>query len=122
MKPLTCSSCAANHLVNDGDVWRCEYCGATYVIDVGDDGSLDDAKVSGNMQKAYDVVYAVHGRLTVNGNMNNVILYESAREAIHVNNLVVNGNMNDLVAILLDGATCEVRGSMNYVRRKRGGR
>ena len=121
MKPLTCSSCAANHLVMDDGVWRCEYCGATYTIDVNVDGSLADAKVTGNMQKAYGV-YAVHGRLKVNGNMNNVIVYESARDALHVNNLVVNGNMNDLVAVLLDGATCEVRGSMNDVRRKRGGR
>ncbi len=113
---LTCSSCGANHLTRSGDVYVCEYCGATFLIETDRFGRPSDAKVFGNMQDVFEV-FAVHGRMKVSGNMNGVRVLRQSREARHVRNLDVTGNMNDVSVVLLDGATCEVNGNMNEVRR-----
>ena len=113
---LTCSSCGANHLTCRGDAYECDYCGATYLIETDRKGKPSDAKVSGTMQDVFEV-FAVHGRMKVSGNMNDVEVLKRSREARHVRDLVVTGNMNHVSVVLLDGATCEVSGNMNEVRR-----
>lgn len=113
---LTCSSCGANYLTRKGDVYVCDYCGATYIVETDRNGVLPDAKVSGNRQEALDV-FAVHGHLRVSGNMNKVRVLRHSREARHVMNLTVSGNMNRVSVVLLDGAGCEVSGNMNEARR-----
>ena len=116
LSKLTCSSCNANYLVRRDGYWECDYCGATYVIDTKHSGSPTDAKVSGNMQRSVET-YAIHGKLVVRGNMNEIRILRASRDAVHVRNLVVSGNMNNVSVVLLDGAKSAVRGNMNSLVR-----
>lgn len=122
VKKLTCSSCGANHLTRGDDgLWHCDYCGASYVIETDErTGKLRNATVSGNRQNV-PTVFAVHGKLIVMGNRNEVSLLPPTKgiDAKHVRKLEVCGNRNEVRAILLDGASCEVEGNRNAVNSAR---
>ena len=120
MTKLSCSNCGASYLVESAPgKYSCEYCGAAYLIEVdAGTGRLASAKVTGSMIDDGQV-YAVHNLLRVTGSMNDIVLLDTAPNAKHVGTLEVEGSMNDVFAILLDGAACEIKGSMNDVKRRK---
>ena len=116
IEKLTCSSCGANQLEQFGPGrFQCPYCQASYLIDFDPStGELQDAQVKGDNQSAQ--VFAVHGKITVRGDANKIVIKKSAAEARHVGNLEVIGDANKISAVLLDGATYDLIGDANKVR------
>lgn len=117
LEKLTCSSCGSNQLDETAPGrFQCPYCRASFLIDYDPGtGELKDALLKGDMQSTQ--VFAVHGKLTVKGDANKIWTLESAAEAQHVGNLDVRGDANTVRVVLLDGATYDLKGDMNRVKR-----
>ena len=78
IEKLTCSSCGSNQLdeIAPGR-FQCPYCQASYFIDFDPNtGVLQDARVKGDAQSTQ--VFAVHGKMTVKGDANRIVLKDSA--------------------------------------------
>ena len=118
IEKLTCSSCGANQLEETAPGrFQCPYCQATYLIDFDPStGELKDARIMGDAQSTQ--VFAVHGKLTVTGDANKIWLLESSAEAQHVGNLEVSGDANSVKVVLLDGASCDLAGDANRIKRE----
>ena len=116
IEKLTCSSCGASQLEQVGPSrFQCPYCQTSYLIDFDPStGELQDAQVKGDMQSAQ--VFAVHGKITVRGDANKIVLKKNAAEARHVGNLEIVGDANTITAVLLDGATYDLIGDANKIK------
>lgn len=117
IEKLTCSSCGSNQLdeVSPGK-FQCPYCQASFLIDYDSStGELNDALLEGDAQSTQ--VFAVHGKLTVEGDANKIWQLESSAEAQHVGNLNVRGDANTIRIVLLDGASYDLKGDANKVKR-----
>ena len=114
---LTCSSCGSNQLdeIAPGR-FQCPYCQATFFIDYDPGaGELKDTLLKGDVQSTQ--VFAVHGKLTVKGDANKIWILQNSAEAQHVGNLEVRGDANTIRVVLLDGATYDLKGDANRVKR-----
>ena len=120
IEKLTCSSCGSNQLdaIALGR-FQCPYCQASFLIDYDPGtGELKDALLKGDAQSTQ--VFAVHGKLTVKGDANKIWTLENSAEAQHVGNLDVLGDANTIRVVLLDGASCDLEGDANRVKRATG--
>lgn len=117
IEKLTCSSCGSSQLDEVGPGrFQCPYCQVNYLIDFDPaTKELKDAQVKGDSQTTQ--VFAVHGKMTVTGDANKVWIMESAPEAQHVGNLQLTGDANVIKVVLLDGATYDLIGDANKVKR-----
>ena len=105
IEKLTCSRCGSNQLDEIAlGRFQCPYCQASFLIDY-DPGTQ---------------VFAVHGKLTVKGDANKIWTLENSAEAQHVGNLDVLGDANTIRVVLLDGASCDLEGDANRVKRATG--
>ena len=117
IEKLTCSSCGSNQLdeIAPGR-FQCPYCQASFLIDYDPGtGELKDVLLKGDAQSTQ--VFAVHGKLTVKGDANKIWTLQSSTEAQHVGNLEVRGDANTVRVVLLDGASCDLKGDANRVKR-----
>ncbi len=117
IEKLTCSSCGSNQLdeLAPGR-FQCPYCQASFLIDYDSGtGELKDALLKGDVQSTQ--VFAVHGKLTVLGDANKIWILENSAEAQHVGNLEVRGDANTIRVVLLDGASYDLMGDANRVKR-----
>ena len=117
IEKLTCSSCGSAQLdeIAPGR-FQCPYCQATYRIDFDPStGELADTRLEGDAQST--PVFAVHGKLTVTGDANRIRILESSDAAQHIRNLEVSGDANKIRVVLLDGATYDLVGDANRVKR-----
>ena len=114
---LTCSSCGSDQLDETSPGrFQCPDCQASFLIDYDSStGNLKDALLEGDNQSSQ--VFAVHGKLTVKGDANKIWLLESSAEAQHVGNLDVRGDANTIRIVLLDGASYDLKGDANRVKR-----
>ena len=117
---LTCSNCGSGQLGAIGSSrFQCPDCQASYSIDFDPSTSaLADALVKGDSQSTQ--VFAVHGKMTITGDANKVLLKDKSAEAQHVGNLEVIGDSNVITVVLLDGATYDLIGDSNKVKRLSG--
>ena len=120
IEKLTCSSCGSSQLEETGPGrFQCPYCQASYFIDFDPStGVLQDARVKGDAQSTQ--VFAVHGKMTVKGDANRIVLKDSAPDAQHVGNLEVIGDANKITAVLLDGASYDLVGDANRIKHDNG--
>lgn len=120
IEKLTCSSCGSSNLDEIGSgKFQCPYCQTVYLIGFDPStGELEDAQIKGDAQSTQ--VFAVHGKLTVKGDANRILLKENSTEARHVGNLEVVGDANTITVVLLDGATYDLVGDSNKVKRENG--
>ena len=120
IEKLTCSSCGSNQLDEIAlGRFQCPYCQASFLIDYDPGtGELKDALLKGDAQSTQ--VFAVHGKLTVKGDANKIWTLENSAEAQHVGNLDVLGDANTIRVVLLDGASCDLEGDANRVKRATG--
>ena len=117
IEKLTCSSCGSNQLDETAPGrFHCPYCQASFLIDYDSkSGELKDALLKGDVQSTQ--VFAVHGKLTVKGDANKIWLLDGSAEAQHVGNLDVRGDANTIRVVLLDGASYDLNGDANRVKR-----
>ena len=120
IEKLTCSSCGSSQLDEIGPgKFQCPYCQASYLIDFDPNtGELGDALIKGDAQ--FTQVFAVHGKMTIKGDANKVVIKESSAEARHVGNLDVIGDANTVTVVLLDGASYDLIGDANRVKHDNG--
>ena len=117
IEKLTCRSCGSNQLdeIAPGR-FQCPYCQASFLIDYDPGtGELKDVLLKGDAQSTQ--VFAVHGKLTVLGDANKIWILENSAEAQHVGNLEVRGDANTVRVVLLDGASYDLKGDANRVKR-----
>lgn len=117
IEKLTCSSCGSNQLDETAPGrFQCPYCQASFLIDYDSaTGELKDSLLEGDAQSTQ--VFAAHGKLTVEGDANKILLLDSSAEAQHVGALNVRGDANTIRVVLLDGASYDLKGDANKIER-----